>query len=178
MAAYSKASVDRPAGMPGAGLHPKNALILIDADDIETFPVREEDGVNYPSSGGDISMATGKKAIAIYFTPGTCQVESNSEGDADAEGFRPSIQLNHPGNSEAVRKFKANWIGKNIIALMTYCDSTVVDIFGTPCNPMRLQANYSGSRESNSNQLTFQQVDKGLDIGIYKGTIPALDSDT
>lgn len=172
MADYSKASVARPAGMPGAGLHPLNKLILIDAEDIDTFPPRDADGVNV---SGDITLKTGAKAIAIYFTPGTAEVTSPSEGDRDSEGFTPTIQISHPGNERDVRLFKSNWIGKNIIALMQYCDKDTVDIFGTPCNPLRLQVGYTGNNEANANQLTFQQ-DRGLDIGIYAGAIPALDT--
>ena len=84
----------------------------------------------------------------------------------------------HPGNELDIRKFKANWVGKNIIALIQYCDKDVVDIFGSPCNPMRLQVNYEGSSEANRNQLTFEQAYKGHDIGVYAGTLPSLDTDS
>ena len=180
MAAYSKASVARPSGMPGAGINPMNKLILIDCDDLSAFPARDQDGVTVGSSstGGSITLASGAKAIAIYFTPGSATVTSNSEGDPDAEGFKPNVQVAHPGNEAAIRKFKANWIGKNIILLMQYCDKDTVDIFGTPCNPMRLQASYEGNSEANRNQLTFEQAYKGNDIGIYAGDIPALDTDS
>ena len=180
MAAYSKASVNRPSGMPGAGINPMNKLILIDCDDIDSMPPRDADGVTVGSSstGGSIELKSSTTAIAIYFTPGSCNTSSNSEGDADAEGFKPTIQVAHPGNELDIRKFKANWVGKNIIALIQYCDKDVVDIFGSPCNPMRLQVNYEGSSEANRNQLTFEQAYKGHDIGVYAGTLPTLDTDS
>ena len=65
-------------------------LILIDVDDIASFPNREDDGVNISSSNA-LTLKTGAKAIAIYMTPGTTEVTSNSEGDADEQGFTPTI---------------------------------------------------------------------------------------
>ncbi len=172
--AYTKASVARPSGMPGAGLHPQDELILIDADDIATFPARDADGV---SIADPVVLATGATGITIYMTPGTYTVESNSDGDPDEEGFQPSIQASHPGNSPEIMKFKSNWLGKRIIAILKFCNGGTPWLFGSPCNPMRLQAAYSGTKDSNRNQFTLRQTSKGEDIALYSGTDVALDTD-
>ena len=177
MAGYSKASVARPSGMPGAGLHPMDQLILIDVDDIASFPEREADGVNISSSNA-LTLKTGAKAIAIYMTPGTTEVTSNSEGDADEQGFTPTIQFNHPGNEEAIMLFKTNWLSRNAVAILKFCDSDKVWLAGSPCNPMKLTANYTGNGTSNRNQLTFAQASKGLDFALYAAALPALDTDS
>ncbi|MBQ0056173.1 MAG: hypothetical protein KBT20_00835 [Bacteroidales bacterium] len=175
MGTYTKASVKRPGGSPGAGLHPQDELIVIDCEDIATFPERDADGVNVTEA---VVMGSGKKAVAIYMTPGTYSIESNSDGDPDQEGFQPQIQGSHPGNEEEIRKFKANWLGKRCICILRYCNGKKPDIFGTPCNPMRLQVAYSGSADSNMNQFTFQQTSKGEDIGIYLGAMPAIEGES
>ena len=162
--------------MPGAGLHPYDMLILVDVDDIASFPPREADGVNITDQN-DLTLKTGAKAIAIYMTPGTTEVTSNSEGDPDEQGFTPTIQFNHPGNEEAVMLFKTNWLSRNAVILMKFCDSSKVWLAGSPCNPMKLQVNYTGNGTSNRNQITFQQASKGLDFALYAGDIPALDTD-
>lgn len=110
-------------------------------------------------------------------TPGTYTVESNSDGDPDEEGFQPSIQASHPGNATAIKKFKSNWLGKRIIAILKFCDGSTPWIFGSPCNPMRLSAAYTGNNTSNRNQFTLRQTSKGEDIGEYSGTDVALDTD-
>ncbi len=165
---YVKANVTKPTGMPGRGITPKDAIIIYDVDDIDTFPARDDAGVVIAT---DISMKQGKTAVAVYLTPGTAVLSSNSEGDPDAQGFRPSIQFSHPGNNQAIREFKANWIGKNCVVVIQYCNGTDKDIIGSPCNPCQLSAEYTGNNESNANVFTFQQVNKGDDIGIYQGAV-------
>ncbi len=160
--------------MPGAGLHPQDALILIDVDDIVTFPARDEDGVNIT---GNIALAQDATAITIYGTPGTFVATSNSSGDADAVGFQPSIQFNHPGNTAAIHAFKTNWVGRKIVAIMKFCNGTEKWLFGSPCNPLQLQVNYEGNNESNRNQFTLQQISVGEDFAFYGGTDVALDTD-
>ena len=177
MADYSKASVPRPSGMPGAGLHPMDQLIVVDVEDIASFPSREADGVNIASTNA-LTLKTGAKAIAIYMTPGTTEVSSNSEGDPDEQGFTPTVQFNHPGNEEGIMLFKTNWLSRNAVVFLKFCNSDKVWLAGSPCNPMKLQANYTGNGTSNRNQLTFQQASKGDDFAIYAAALPALDTDS
>ena len=54
--------------------------------------------------------------------------------------------------------------------MLRYCSGKPADLIGTPCNPCKLSVSYTGSNESNTNELTFTQISKGDDIAIYQGT--------
>lgn len=172
MGNYVKANVAKPEGMPGRGITPKDQIFVIDVDDIDTFPVRDAAGVVIAE---DIVMKESKVAVGVYLTPGSATLTSNSEGDPDAEGFRPSVQFSHPGNKQEVREFKANWLGKNCVVIIRYCNGDKSDIIGSPCNPAKMAVEYTGNNEANANSFTFQQVSKGDDIGIYKGALTTSD---
>lgn len=163
---YVKASVRRPAGNPGNGIQPKDQLVIYDVDDILYFPPRNEAGVVIEE---DIVMKAGRYAIGIYLTPGTAEISSNSDGETDAEGYTPSVKFNHPGNEQEIREFKTNWLSKKCIVVLRYCSGKPADLIGTPCNPSKLSVSYTGSNESNTNELTFTQISKGDDIAIYRG---------
>ena len=164
---YVKASVRRPSGNPGNGIQPKDQLVIYDVDDILSFPQRNDAGVVIED---DIVMKAGRYAIGIYLTPGTAEISSNSDGETDAEGYTPSIKFNHPGNEQEIREFKTNWLSKKCIVVLRYCSGKPADLIGTPCNPCKLSVSYTGSNESNTNELTFTQISKGDDIAIYRGT--------
>ena len=164
---YVKASVRRPAGNPGNGIQPKDQLVIYDVDDILSFPQRNDAGVVIED---DIVMKAGRYAIGIYLTPGTAEISSNSAGETDAEGYTPSVKFNHPGNEQEIREFKTNWLSKKCIVVLRYCSGKPADLIGTPCNPCKLSVSYTGSNESNTNELTFTQISKGDDIAIYRGT--------
>lgn len=164
---YVKVNIAKPGGMPGKGIVPKDAAIIYDVDDIQSFPARNAAGVVIED---DIVMKSGKYAVAVYFTPGTAQIKSNSEGDPDAQGYRPQVVFSHPGSGQEIREFKHNWLGKNVIVVLRYCDGRPADLIGSPCNPCQLAVEYSASNEANSSQLTFAQISKGDDVAIYQGT--------
>lgn len=164
---YVKASVKRPSGNPGNGIQPKDQLVIYDVNDILFFPDRNEAGVVIEE---DIVMKPEYYAIGVYLTPGTAEISSNSDGETDAKGFKPSIKFKHPGNEQEIREFKTNWLSKNCICVMRYCSGKASDLIGSPCNPCQLSVAYTGSNESNANELTFEQISKGDDIAIYKGT--------
>lgn len=165
---YIKANVPRPSGNPGVGLSPKDRVTLIDVDDIAFFPERDAAGIVITD---DIVMKPNKYGITLYLTPGTAEVTSPSEGDPDAKGFIPVVKFNHPGNSQEIREFKTNWLGRNCIVIVEYCNGKDTDLVGSPCTPAQLTVSYTGNSESNTNELTFTQVMKGDDIAIYKGTV-------
>lgn len=164
---YIKSSVAKPSGMPGKGIQPRDKVIIYDIEDIAYMPPRDEGGVLIAE---DIVMKPGKYAVAVYVTPGSVEISSNSDGDPDAKGFTPSVKFNHPGNKLEIREFKANWIDKNVIIVVEYCNGQDSDLVGSPCNPAQLAVEYSGTRDANTNALTFAQVSKGDDIAIYRGT--------
>lgn len=166
---YIKASVTRPTGNPGKGIQPRDLMVIYDVDDIAYFPERNDAGVVIEEN---IVMKPGCYGVEIYMTPGTVEITSASEGDPDAEGFTPSVKFNHPGNNQAIREFKANYTGRNLIAAVRYCSGKPTDMVGSPCNPMRLTTSYTGNNEQNTNEMTLTQAMKGDDVAIYNGTLP------
>lgn len=169
MTAYVKKSVLRPEGNPGNGITLKDKIVIIDTDDIKSFPVRDEAGVLVSE---DIALNEAAKPVELYLTPGTVEITSNAEGDPDAMGFNISLKGNHPGNSQEVREFKWNWLGKKCVILVQYCDGKDCDLLGSPCNPMQLSSNFTANKDMTRTEFTFASITKGMDIAIYKGKIP------
>lgn len=167
---YIKQTVKRAPGNPGIGIQTRDELTLLDVEDIAYFPPRDANGVIIPE---DIIMKPGRYGYGIYMTPGTVEVTSAAEGDTDQVGFQPLVKGNHPGNEIEVREFKHNNLNRKFIAVVRYCSGKPADIIGNMCNPCKMVPSYTGNNESNFNEFTFQQIKKGDDIGIYKGTIPA-----
>lgn len=166
---YIKTDIPKIGTNPGRGLKPKSMITLIDVDDIQSFPPRDSKGVLLD---GAIVLKPGKYGIKIYATQETVAVNSPSEGEADNEGFVPELKFLHPGNHQLIREFKANMIGKNLIGILDYCNGGRKDLFGSPCEPMRMQVAYSGDKDKNTNEITLKQAVKGNDIAIYEGSVP------
>ena len=166
---YIKQSVRRAPGNPGIGIQARDALTLIDVEDISFMPARDDKGVVIPD---DIILKPQRYGYTIYMTPGTVEVTSAAEGDTDQIGFTPQVKFNHPGNEQPVREFKANSINRKFIIIVRYCSGKPADIIGNICNPCKMTPSYTGNNEGNTNEFTFAQINKGDDIGIYMGTIP------
>ncbi len=166
---YIKTDIPKPGDNAGRGLKAKSMITLIDVDDIQSFPPRDSKGVLLD---GAIVLKPGKYGFKIYATQETIATSSPSEGEADNEGFVPELKFSHPGNHQTIREFKANMVGKNLIAILDYCNGGRKDLFGSPCEPMRMQVAYSGDKDKNTNEITLKQAVKGNDIAIYEGSIP------
>lgn len=166
---YVKQSIGRPLGNPGVGLRVKDSVTLIDVDDILFYPKPDSKGVRILDN---IVLKPGRYAVTLYMTPGTIEVTNPSDGDPDQVGFTPSLKFNHPGNSIELREFISNNINKNFIVVVGYCSGEPSDLIGTPCNPCKLTASYTGSKDSSSNEITLTQISKGDLIFAYQGTIP------
>jgi len=164
----TKVSVPKPGNAAGLGLKAKPGIAFYDTEDILTMPARDANGV---LMNGSIVLKPNAYAITVYATPDSIELDSNSEGDTDNEGFKPSVKFKHPGNKQEIREFKANTIGKSLIAVVDYCDGTPKDLIGEVCNPVKMQVNYKAGKDANGNEFTFQQITKGLDIAMYGGTI-------
>ena len=164
----AKVSIPKPSNNAGLGLKAKAGIVFYETDDILTMPQRDANGVYIP---GTIVLKPNAYAISVYATQDTIELDSNSEGDTDNEGFKPSVKFKHPGNKQEIREFKARTLGKSLIAVVDYCDGTPKDLIGDVCNPVKMQVNYKAGKDANSNEFTFQQITKGLDIAMYGGTI-------
>lgn len=166
---YVQQSVTRAPGNPGIGIQPRDSITLLAVEDIYYFPPRDAKGVVILE---DIIMKPGRYGYGIYMTPGTVEVTSAAEGDTDQVGFQPQIKGKHPGNEIEVREFKHNNLNRKFIVIVRYCSGKPADIIGNMCNPCKMVPSYTGNNESNFNEFTFQQINKGDDIGIYAGTVP------
>lgn len=166
---YIKLSIPRPAGNPGIGIQPRDSITILDVDDILYMPPTDDKGVMIVE---DIIPKPGAYAYTVYMTPGTIDIASNADGDTDKIGFKPTVKGEHPGNEQEVREFKANSINRRFIVIVRYCSGKPADLIGSICNPCKFTPSYTGNNEGNTNEFTFEQVMKGDDIKIYKGSIP------
>lgn len=166
---YIRKSVYREPGSPGIGIQPRVLMVLLNIDDISYMPSADDKGVVIID---DIVMKPGRYGIGIYMTPGTVETASPAEGDTDQIGFKPSWKFKHPGNSQEIREFKVNELNSKFIGIMRYCSGKPADLIGSICNPCKITPSYTGNNESNNNEFTLEQISKGDDIKIYKGTIP------
>ena len=87
-------------------------------------------------------------------------------------GFNIAIKGNHPGNSQEVREFKWNWLGRKCIIIVQYCDGTDADLLGTPCNPMQMSSSFTANKDMTRTEFSFASITKGMDIAIYQGEVP------
>lgn len=167
---YMKINVGKAPGLaPGKGMQVKDAITLIDVEDILSIGARDGKGVLIVDP---ILMKDSEYAITIYATQDTVELSSNSDGDTDNEGFTPEIKFKHPGNKQEVREFKANMIGRKFIIVVDHCDGSGKDLIGSLCNPCKMSVNMKGDKDSTSNEFTFKQLMRGLDIAIYDNTVP------
>lgn len=166
---YVKVNVTKPTGNPGVGGNKKDLIILIDKDDILTFPSRDSKGVVITDN---IVMKPNAYAIKVYGTVNTIKSGSATEGDIDAEGFTHTLDFEHPGNSVAIREFKTNWLGRSIIALVEYCSTGTKDLFGTPCAPMRMSTKWEDDKDKNKSTITLKSAQKcEYEVADYQGTL-------
>ena len=166
---YILQNIPRPEGNPGIGIQTRDQLTLIDVDDIAYMPARNPNNVLIEE---DIILKKNRNATTIYMTPGTVEVTSAAEGETDQIGFNVSVKFNHPGNEQPVREFKANCLNRKYIIIVRYCSGKPSDIIGSICNPCKMTPSYTGNKDGNTNEITFDQISKGDDIGIYLGTVP------
>lgn len=169
---YLNVSVPRKHNA-GMGIQAKDKITLVDAEDIQFMPPRDENGVLL---SGNIVLKSGAYAISVYATPDKIKLGSKSEGETDNEGFVQSLTFSHPGNEREIREFKANWLGRKVVAIISYCCKDHVDILGSDlCNPLKMQVDMNSDKEGTANEFSFESVGKGNDIAMYQGTIPGED---
>ncbi len=169
---YIKKSIGRVTG--GAGNpSPKHPMILIfEWEDVKNFPTREV-GVTTYSEG--FALKEGAKLQPVYATPGSIEVLQESEGDADARGFKKGVKFDHPGNSSDIEDFIEYNSNRNLGAIVRSCNGKQVRIFGDPCNPLSLKAETSDTKDATKTTMTLQQdVRDAYRVLTYTGELPAI----
>jgi hypothetical protein len=165
---YTKANVLKPGDNKGAGGNKKDTIILVDMNDIQIFPDRDANGVVITNN---LVLNIGAYMIKLYTTVTTVVGGDSSEGDPDAEGFVHNLVFDHPGSSIAIREFKANWIFRNMVALVQKCGDTSYDIYGTPCAPMRMVVKWDDTKDKNTHVFTLKSLKCQLPVGSYQGSV-------
>lgn len=165
---YAKVDVLKPGDNKGVGGDKKDKIILLDVDDIATMPARDAAGIVIED---DIVLNAGAYMCKLYATQSSIKAGADSEGDPDAKGIIQSVEFEHPGDSVAIREFRANWMNKNVIILIERCSSTMVSLYGTPCAPLQMVFKAEDDKDKNKTTFTFKSTQKGPDIADYRGTM-------
>lgn len=169
---YVKTSVPKPGANKGLGGNKKYNITFFDFDDVATFPARDASGIVI---AGNIEMSPNAYMITVYGTIDTIKNNSESGGDIDAEGITQSVIFNHPGNEVEIREFRANWLSRNIGILVEHCSDSTVDLYGSPCAPLRMAFKHDEDKDKNTTEFTLKSSNKGPDVADYQGTITYAD---
>jgi hypothetical protein len=166
---YVATSVEKPGQNAGRGGNMKDEIIFFDMDTVDTFPALDDKSI---VRSGDITFLNNAYMITIYGTNGTLENTSTIEGETDNKGFLQSSKFKHPGSAKEIREFKANWYNRNIGIIHRRCDSTDMDLYGEPCNPLQMMvANWKQNKDENSTEFEFKSVARGNEVSIYTGTL-------
>ena len=78
--------------------------------DIYFCPTEDVDFTTPPTLTGNtidaIAVKAGKKFFRVYHTRGTGKIDDNIIGERDGKAYENMLEFFHPGNSEAMQKFK------------------------------------------------------------------------
>lgn len=148
-------------------------VIIIDCEDVLTWPARNAKGVLI---AGDIVLKPGAKAIAMYATPSTISRNDTSEGDPDAEGFIQNVSFERPGDDLEYNEFIQNKVQANLVIITTECsDSTGTRLHGTKCCPLKFKYTGTDNKDAKKSMLEFASVQRGrYKMAHYAGAIPAV----
>jgi hypothetical protein len=169
MGTYRK-SVAAPGRGAGAAKPKKGNVTVIFAEDVLSFPERDANGVKMI---GNIVLVAGAKMHQLYMTPSTQKLSDEITGDEDMEAFAKKAEAIHPGNSLEIREFRANTLGIGVILIFgAGCGVNSGDVFGTPCNPMKLKGSYSSDNEGVKNTMMYEAlIADATPIGSYDGEV-------
>lgn len=171
---YNKVSIPRPSGAPGSPMAFDPTIIVIAAEDIASEPARS---LGDTVLDGDITLATGAKAIGIYATQSTVEHTEEYSGDPDARGCKQGLSFAHPGNSAEIKGFVEKHLNTPVVILAKTCDGNTgkYQVFGSKCNPLYLNVETAINNEATRRTLKFAQERAGQFLpGDYSGTIPTL----
>jgi len=164
---YVKVDVAKPGDNKGVGGDKKDKIILIDVDDVATMPARDANGIVIT---GNFVMNSGAYMTKVYGTQSTIKAGADSEGDPDAKGITQTVEFEHPGDSQEIREFRANWMNKNVMIIIERCSSTKKNLYGTPCAPLQMVFKGEDDKDKNKTTFTFKSTQKGPDVADYQGT--------
>jgi hypothetical protein len=164
---YVKLNVAKPGDNKGAGGNKRDKIILIDLEDIATFPDRDSKGVVITDN---LILKANAYMITAYATVTSIVGGDASEGDLDAEGFVHNLAFDHPGSAKEIRELKQNWLSRHIIALVQKCGEADYDLYGTPCAPLRSTMKWEDTKDKNVHNFTFKSMKSPYSVAIYQGS--------
>ena len=165
---YVKVNVLKPGDNKGVGGDKKDKVNIFDWDDVKTNPPRDSKGIVIT---GNLAFIAGAYISKIYATQSTIKAGADSTGDPDAKGIEQSVEFSHPGDSVAIREFRANWMNKNIGIVIERCSSNQKNLYGTPCAPLQMVFKAEDDKDKNNTTFTFKSTQKGPDVADYQGTM-------
>ena len=165
---YVKVDVTKPGDNKGVGGDKKDKVIIFDWDDVASNPARNANGIVVT---GNIVMNEGAYMVKLYATQSSIKAGADSEGDPDAKGITQSVDFEHPGDSQEIREFRANWMNKNIGIIVERCSSAKKNLYGTPCSPLQMVFKAEDDKDKNKTTFTFKSTQKGPDVADYQGTL-------
>lgn len=167
---YIPVSVGKPQGMsPGAAAPKEPNTVIVKAEDILVWPMRDSKGVK---TIGSFVMKPGTKMIEIYMTPSKTKATYESEGEEDTMTIKQKFEGEHPGNELEIEEFIANWTGVNAIVIYGSCSDNYRKVIGTKCAPVQLKPSSQDDNDARKKMLVFEQYAKSKFVpGHYTGTL-------
>ena len=167
---YIRKNVVKPLGKsPGAAAPKEPNVTIVAVDDILTWPLRDDKGVNML---GSFVMKDNAKMISVYMTPSKIKATFESDGDEDSVSIMQKFEAESPGNELELSEFVQNWIGVNSIIIYGSCVDSYRKVMGTKCAPMQLKPSLQDDNDARKHMLVFEQFAKsGFVPGHYTGTL-------
>lgn len=171
---YVKTSIPKSSTL-AAPVIKKDDIIIIDVDDVTAEPTR---AFGNTVATGNISVATGAEAIRMKVSNHTIECGYDQEGEVDAKGFKHKVSFEYPGNTPALDNFVEAYANKGVIILVQSCETGKTKLYGQKCNPLRLTAEPTDSKEANKTKLNFaQEIPSPYLPSVYSGTVPEVADD-
>ncbi|TXE18617.1 hypothetical protein ES692_06120 [Psychroserpens burtonensis] len=147
-------------------------VIVMDVNDIASFPVRNANGVTMVNN---YVMKTGKYITKIQVSTSKTSLPVTSEGEEDNVSISSLPEFSVPGSSLDFEEFVANWTNKSVIVGVQVgaCGggSAFYRMFGSQCAPLSLLLEGQNNNDATMNLAKFQQFAKtNLMPGRYTGT--------
>ena len=167
---YVKTNLTKAAGKTPGSAAPKNTIVLVDAEDILSFPESDANGVKLT---GVPTLKSGGKFITLYSTKSKTEAGMETDGDEDMMNFASKFVAQHPGNGLPLKEFVQNWTGKDVIIFHKACGDDFWEVMGTPCAPLQLKSTKQDNNDGRFYTLSFEPFAKsGFVPKHYEGDIP------
>ncbi len=166
---YTLVNITKPAGgNPGAKGGINSEIIIIDKNDVLTYPERD---ANNTTIATDLALKAGKKMHILEATASTIDFKHELTGEDDARSWDISLELSRPGQETAWEEFLNNNINTDFYIINRMCATNDKKLAGTPCAPMKLDQASSGFKEGNKTMLVFKAINCPFRAAIYTGAL-------